>query len=158
MTDRAREGFTASDKSRVHRPEGKARGTVRYLASREKCEAHATKIACEGHVRNLWDFSCIPDGGLERIDIFHFIATSTDSNSDPFLANVSMTFMHESKATSPQMFERFLTSGKSSECKMENAFIQRQQVNIWYRETFINAPAVRKINTSVKHCAGVRVV
>ena len=116
------------------------------------------KIACEGHVRNSWDFSCIPDGGLERIDIFHFIAKSTHSNSsDPFMAHVSMTFMHESKATSA-FFERFLTSGKSSQCKIENAFIPCQQVYIRYRVTFINAPAVRKINTSVKHRAAVKVV
>ena len=129
MTDRAREGFTASGKSRVLRSGCKARGTVRYLASREKGKAHVTKITCEGHVRHVWDFSCIPDEGLKRTGIFHFRATSTDRNRDPFLAHVSMTFMHESKATSA-FVERFLTSGKSSEYKMENASIPRQQVNI----------------------------
>ena len=118
MTDGAREDFTASDKSRMHRPGGKARGTVRWLASCEKkVRRMLLKNACEGHVSNLWDFSCIPDGGLEPIDIFHYIATSTDSNGDPFSAHVSMTFIHESKATSA-FLERLLTSGKSSECKI----------------------------------------
>ena len=43
------------------------------------------KITCKEDFSTLWDFSCIPDGGLEWIDLLYFVAASRDSNGDQVL-------------------------------------------------------------------------
>ena len=89
------------------------------------------KTTCNSDFSALRGFSCIPDGGLEWIDIFHFRATSTDSTGDLFEAHVCvpMIFKHKSGTTSA-LLEGFLVSGIILHEISEMISTSRQQVKI----------------------------